>query len=121
MVDPFLAVVIGVLSGFGGALITGYFGPRELEKWRADQRATKWATPRKKLLKEKLTGAKGAGWVSIKQLSRLCGASEEDTRTLLIEIGARGGSIKGDREGWILISRYGLDKPGVQADDDEDN
>ena len=117
----FSSIIVGIVSGFAVAVVSSYFGPKYLEEWREKQREMDWAAPRKQLLKKKLKLAKGGGWVSLKQLSRLCGASEEHTRTLLIEIDARGGTLKGDREGWALISRQPLDKLGTQDVGDDDN
>lgn len=44
-------------------------------------------------------------WRSLSRLARAIGASEEDTRDLLNELGARGGTDKNGEEVWGLKSR----------------
>ncbi|MEE2946353.1 MAG: hypothetical protein VX444_14380 [Pseudomonadota bacterium] len=123
-----LPILIGVLTGIGAAAVSSYLGPKALEKWRADQKEKNWAEPRKKLLKDKLTDAKGDGWIRFSKLMILTGTTADECRSLLIDIEARGGLLKkrpedktdADREGWALISRQPLSKPGENVEDMED-
>lgn len=45
---------------------------------------------------------------TIDYLSRIIGSSEDDTRSLLIELGARGATLHNKKEGWALITRAPL-------------
>ena len=47
---------------------------------------------------------------TLAMLSHVTGTSEDECRRLLIEIGARGVVMSGQREGWALIERYPLDR-----------
>ena len=71
-----------------------------------NKKQSKIDVARKTLLKATLTGAQGAGWMTIETLARIVGADLESTRALLIQINARG-SLK-DKEVWSLISRNPL-------------
>jgi len=46
---------------------------------------------------------------TLDMLKHVTGTSADECRRLLIEIGARGVVMSGDREGWALIERYPLD------------
>ncbi len=45
---------------------------------------------------------------SLARLKHVTGTNDEECRRLLIEIGARGVLMDGDREGWALIERFPL-------------
>ena len=45
---------------------------------------------------------------SLDMLKHVTGTSDEECRRLLIEIGARGVIMSGQREGWALIERFPL-------------
>ena len=59
---------------------------------------------RKAVLRKELEH-KDFRWRSLSRLARAIGASEEDTRDLLNELGARGGTDKNGEEIWGLRSR----------------
>jgi hypothetical protein len=99
---------------FGGTFFGAFLGPLLLEEYRAYRGNHRWRNPRKTLLEQKLKSASGQGWVSIENLARLIGTSEDECRTLLIEIKARGGTLKSGQEGWALISRRPLDGPSSE-------
>ncbi len=98
-----------------GGLVGGAVAPILLELFRQYQRDKSWKRPRKALLKRKLELAPGEGWVSIEVLARLCGISPEECRSLLIEIEARGGTLRDDREGWALIARRPLEGSATEG------
>ena len=47
---------------------------------------------------------------SIEMMSRVTGTTEDQCRRLLIEVGARGVTMGGDREGSALIERFPLNQ-----------
>ena len=108
LVSALLGGVIGGVLGVLGTLVTSYFGPRRLEEWREQKQEDKHNGKRKELLTKMLSDP-NFKFRSITQLHRVTGTTPEECRQLLIEIGARGATIEGDREGWALISRYALD------------
>jgi hypothetical protein len=92
---------IGALIG-GGIVLAGNWQVHSLQ----NKKQSRIDEARKTLLKKILTGAQGAGWMTIETLARIVGASLDDTRALLIEIDARGSM--GEKEVWSLISRNPL-------------
>ncbi len=102
---------------FGGTFFGAFLGPLLLDEYRNFREDKNWKRPRKALLLEKLEKAPGQGWVSIDVLCRLTGTTEDQCRTLLIEIKARGGTMKSGREGWALIRRRPLEGPAEEQDD----
>ena len=101
---------------FGGTFFGAFLGPLMLDEYRNWREERLWKTPRKKLLRAKLESAPNQGWVSLEVLTRLTGTTEDQCRTLLIEIGARGGSLRSKKEGWALISRRPLEGPAQEED-----
>jgi hypothetical protein len=97
-----------------GTLVTSYYGPRRLEQWREGQRETREFGPRKELLKQMLRESDHP-IRTLDMLKHVTGTSADDCRRLLIEIGARGVVMSGDREGWALIERYPLDRAYEQT------
>lgn len=97
-------LIVGLVSGVISPVVFNFY-----QEWKREKN---WAAPRKKLLKEKLTSAKGEGWVSLERLRILTGTSEEECRSLLIELNARGGRMKSKKEAWALISKQPLTKTG---------
>lgn len=93
---------------FLGTLVGAFIGPLLLEEYREWKQNRVWKKPRKTLLKAKLDGAKGQGWISLDTLTTLIGTSDDQCRSLLIEIEARGGTLRSGCEGWALISRRPL-------------
>lgn len=104
-----LGGVIGGVLGVIGTLVTSYYGPRQLEQWRERQRETREYGPRKALL-ERMLRDSDHPIRTLAMLKHVTGTSEEECRRLLIEIGARGVVMSGNREGWALIERWPLDK-----------
>ena len=104
-----LGGVIGGVLGVLGTLVTSYFGPRKLEEWRDQKQEDKHSGKRKELLLKMLDDS-DFEIRSLAQLHRVTGMTPEECRLLLIEIGARGVTMEGDREGWALIKNYGLDR-----------
>ena len=111
MVGGFIGGVLGVV----GTIFSSYYGPRKLEEWKEKRKVEKWDNPRKKLLLNMLSHPK-MKMRSIETLCRASGTSEEECRRLLVEIEARGIRLKGNREGWVLISN----KPLEQLTEDEE-
>ncbi len=90
-----------------GGIIGALLGPILLEEYRNRKREKSWKKPRKELLLKMLGGT--LRFRTLETLSRTVGASDEDCRSLLIEIGARGARLKDGQEAWALISRAPLD------------
>lgn len=65
---------------------------------------------RKALLRQMLDNPGPTGWRKMSTLSRVIGASQDDTARLLIEIGARGSETGND------VWAYAKDKPLPTAD-----
>lgn len=105
LVGGFIGGVLGVL----GTLVTSYDGPRRLEEWREGRDEKREFGPRKELLKQMLRDSDHP-IRTLAMLSHVTGTSEDECRRLLIEIGARGVVMSGQREGWALIERYPLNR-----------
>jgi len=104
-----LGGVVGGVLGVLGTLVSSYWGPRSLEEWRDRKQEDREFGPRKKLLLNMLDDDRFP-IRSVEVLSRVTGTTEDQCRRLLIEIGARGVTMDGDREGWALIERFPLDQ-----------
>lgn len=100
---------IGGSLGVAGTLVTSYFGPRKLEEWRERRREEREYGPRKELL-ERMLRDPNLPIRTLDLLTHVTGTTDEECRRLLIEIGARGVLMRGQREGWALIERYPLDR-----------
>ena len=96
--------------------MASYFGPRWLEQWRADIKEEHDFGPRKRLLGQMLREP-NPPIRTLKQLRHVTGTTDEECRRLLIEIGARGVTMRGGVEGWALIERYGFNRP-PEVDED---
>ena len=96
------AVVAGAAIG-----ILGTLGSKWLAHHLNGRKQSRIDKARKDLLKKILVGAGKSGWMSVETLAHIIGADLDTTRTLLIEIDARG-SMKSDKEMWSLISRNPL-------------
>jgi len=94
MADFVIPIIAAVATGVLIPVILAY-----VKDWR-------WAQPRKKLLLQMLTGE--LPFRSLRQLTLVTGTSDDDCRTLLIAINARGAMLKDNVEGWALISRKPL-------------
>ena len=103
------AAMIGGVFGLIGGLVSTYWGPRRLEEWRLDRHQQTHNGPRKNLLRKMLEDAKWPDGRTMETLSRATGTPPDECRRLLIEIEARGVKLKGNVEGWALISRKPLD------------
>lgn len=99
---PGLFVLFGALIG-AAAAIGGVVLKDVLERRRRDADDA----PRKALLLQMLTNRpSGVEWRKMETLSRVIGASREQTARLLISIGARGSEAENDV--WALISEKPL-------------
>ncbi|WP_170328724.1 hypothetical protein [Ruegeria arenilitoris] len=96
------AVVAGTALG-----ITGTLGSTILAHFLTNQKQARIDKARKRLLRKALTRAGNTGWMSVETLAHIIGSDLDTTRTLLIEIEARG-SMRTDKEMWSLISRNAL-------------
>lgn len=101
--------LIGAIVGVVGTLLTSYWCPRKLEEWREKRLEERNYGPRKRLLKRLLEDVNYPEGRSIERLARVSGTTEDECRRLLIEIEARGVSLKDGKEGWALISRNPLE------------
>ena len=106
LLGGFIGGALGVVS----TLVASYFGPRWLEQWRANEREEREYGPRKRLLTQMLIEP-NPRIRSFKQLRHVTGTTDDECRRLLIEIGARGVTMRGGQEGWALIERYGFNEP----------
>ncbi|WP_208347704.1 hypothetical protein [Pseudaestuariivita rosea] len=92
---PLVSSVIGGSIAIGGQFAVIHF--KDAPKRKLDNK-------RKEILRFMLNPEhmpKGTDWRDINTLQRIVGASEEETKRLLIEIGARGSTLKSDV--WALI------------------
>jgi hypothetical protein len=97
--------IVGGVLGVFGTLVSSYYGPRKLEEWRANLQNR----PRLELLGQLLNDQR---FPDGRYLSTLCvytGATEQDCRGLLIQMGARGIKLK-DGEGWVLVKNKPFDQ-----------
>lgn len=119
LLGALLGGVIGGALGVVSTLLASYFAPRWLEQRRAeDEEERNWG-PRKRLLEEMLSEPNPP----IRTFTRLrlvTGTTDEDCRRLLIEIGARGVTMRNGVEGWALIERWGFDRPPEVDEDTAD-
>ncbi len=95
-----------ILQLLFAGLVGGVVSPILLEAYRRWDRERRWARPRRELLEKMLSG--DLIYRSLESLSRTTGTNLEDCRSLLIELGARGGTLHDGREAWALISRAPL-------------
>jgi hypothetical protein len=105
----FWIALIGLLGGIVGALLT-LFGNVVLH-WVKEKPKRELERKRKATLKEMLDDNRfPEKWRNLSILSAVIGAGEEETKRLLVEIGARG-SEKADGK-WGLIKNHPF--PGPQ-------
>jgi hypothetical protein len=103
--------LIGGVLGVVGTLISSYYGPRKIEEWRENRLEERLNGPRKKLLLKMLEDTRFNDGRHIETLCHVTGTTQEECRRLLIEIGARGVTLAGSKEGWALITRKPIDEP----------
>lgn len=105
--SQFWIAVIGLLGAIVGSILTilGNF----IIHWLNTRKEVKLDKARKKLLKNMLMIK---DWRFLSTLSRVIGSNEENTRRLLIEIGARASEkVREDNEEpWGLISKHPLNE-----------
>ena len=105
---------VGGFLGVIGTILSSYFGPKKLEEWRTKQLEIKHNSPRKELLLEMLNDNRFPNGRRLSTLSRVTGTNYEDCRNLLIELDARGITLKDDFdneiEGWVLIKNRPLNE-----------
>ncbi len=112
LLGGFIGGALGVFTAF----VASYFGPRRLEQWRADIKEEHEYGPRKRLLEQMLLEP-NPPIRTLKQLRHVTGTNDDECRRLLIEIGARGVTMRGGTEGWALIERYGFNR-AAELDED---
>ncbi len=100
-----LGGLIGGILGVIGTIVSSYYGPRKIEEWREKRKEERINGPRKRLLTKLLEDTRFPDGRTMETLSRVTGTSYEECRRLLIEIGARGVTLKGNKEGWALINK----------------
>jgi hypothetical protein len=108
-----LGGLVGGILGVFSAVVASYWGPRKLEQARAADEEEREHGPRKRLLMQMLSEP-NPRIRSFTMLRHVTGTTDEDCRRLLIEIGARGVVMRGGKEGWALIDRYGFTQPPVR-------
>ena len=95
----FIGVITGALIGIVGNLI---------QEWYKNKDKKELEGKRKMLLKQMLNNTKFE-WRDINTLSNVIGATQDETRRLLIDIGARGSETNnGKNELWALIEKQPL-------------
>jgi mannitol-specific phosphotransferase system IIBC component len=97
----FWSAIIGLVGVILGASIS-IIGNIILFRYQ-QKNQNKLDAARKKLLKQMLDNEKFKEGRSFDTLSKVTGAEPEDCRRLLIEIDARGFTLKDGREGWTYI------------------
>lgn len=110
LVTAIIGGLIGGILGVLSTLVSSYYGPRKFEEWKDERIENREYAPRKKLLKQMLEDSRFQDGRFIETLCRVTGTMPEECRRLLIEIGARGVTLKNDKEGWALISKKPLDE-----------
>lgn len=114
LIDSLIGGFIGGILGVVGTILSSYYGPRKLEKWRMEQKEIKYDNPRKKLLKQMLEDNRYPNGRRLTTLSRVIGTNAEECRSLLIDLEARGITLKDDDEkeieGWVLIKNRPLNE-----------
>jgi len=114
ILDSLIGGFIGGILGVVGTILSSYYGPRKLEKWRMEQQELKYDKPRKKLLKQMLEDKAYPNGRRLTTLSRVTGTNFEECRRLLIDLDARGITLKDDDnneiEGWVLIKNRPLNE-----------
>lgn len=106
------------LLGFAGVVVGAAVSAVQtiFLDWHKERRGRSVDRVRKELLKKMLDNSSFDEGRSLSTLSKVVGATREECRRLLIEIGARGFTLKDGREGWTYIHRrplaVGDDLPG---------
>lgn len=98
---------IGVVGVLSGAIVT--FLGQFLLHWYQDRPKRRLDAQREKILKQMLSNNNtSTEWRKIETLSRVVGANGDETKRLLIKIGARGSEKENDV--WALIENKPLDQ-----------
>jgi hypothetical protein len=101
----FWIAIVGIIGGIVGACLT-ILGNVALH-WLKEKPNRDFDNRRKRMLKQMLDDSQYPDkWRSLSSLSTVIGASEEDTKRLLIELGARGSHVESDK--WGLIKNHPL-------------
>ena len=104
----------GIIGGLAGGvlgivstLVSSYYGPKQFEKWSAQQRDA----PKKELLKKLLNDERFPQGRLLETMQIVTGTSEEECRRLLIECEARGVILRGSgrKEVWALLKNMPLE------------
>lgn len=93
------------IIGFAGVLVGSVLSilGNLIFHWYQNRRANSLDNLRKNLLRKMLDNPQFSEGRSLKTLSRVTGAEPEECRRLLIEIGARGFTLKRGEEGWTYV------------------
>lgn len=114
ILDSLIGGFIGGILGVIGTILSSYLGPRKLEMWRMKQKEKKYDQPRKKLLKQMLDDNRFPNGRRLSTLSIVSGTNLDECRRLLIDLDARGITLKDDYdneiEGWVLIANRPLNE-----------
>jgi hypothetical protein len=100
--------LIGGILGVLGTLASSYYGPRKLEEWREQRLEQRINGPRKGLLRQMLSDRRFEEGRSLETLCKVTGTTAAACRSILIEIQARGFTLKDGREGWTFIENRPL-------------
>ena len=103
MSDPVVIAFIGVIGAVIGSVAT--ISGNILMHWFKERSEAKKDKPRKELLKKMLDHPTHT-WRNLDTLMNVIGASEEKTKTLLLEMGARGS--EDGKTLWGLVSKNPL-------------
>lgn len=102
----FWSAIIGLIGVVIGASMT--IAGNLILHWYQQKSQNKLDLARKKLLRQMLDNKKFKDGRSFETLAKVTGAEPEECRRLLIEVGARGFTLQGGREGWTYIKNRPL-------------
>jgi hypothetical protein len=108
MLTAMVGGLIGGILGVVGTRASSYYGPRKLEEWREKRLEQRINGPRKDLLRQMLSDRRFEEGRSLETLCKVTGTTPEACRSILIEIQARGFTLKDGREGWTFIENRPL-------------
>ncbi|MGB3585240.1 MAG: hypothetical protein WBA23_01810 [Tunicatimonas sp.] len=74
LIGGFIGGILGVI----GTILSSYYGPRQLENWRMEQKEKKYNQPRKTLLKQMLNDKRFPDGRRLSTLSRVSGTDLEE-------------------------------------------
>ena len=86
---------------FGGTFFGSFLGPLLLDEYRRLQRSRRWLRPRQATVKM-LYAQSGLIKLSLRDIAKAIGLSDEDAREVLISLNGVGTTMDNGQEGWIL-------------------